>query len=170
MHSFFLRTKRIGFSLWEASDIQYAKKLWQNPSVCMYIGNHLFSDQEVKERLSLEISNYNNYKISYFPIFSLDDHQFIGCCGLRPLDDGYELGIHLLPNAWGKGFAYEACKAIIQYYQKDQKNFYAGHHPHNIASQKLLNKLGFTYFKDSYYEPTGLYHPSYKLNLDKKDE
>lgn len=40
---------------------------------------------------------------------------------------------------------------------------FAGHHPHNKASQKVLQKLGFTYLADEFYAPTGLYHPSYQL-------
>lgn len=41
---------------------------------------------------------------------------------------------------------------------------YAGHHPHNIGSRKLLVRLGFQYIGDNFYEPTGLYHPSYEMN------
>lgn len=40
---------------------------------------------------------------------------------------------------------------------------FAGHNPNNKASQKVLQKLGFVYIGDEFYEPTGLYHPSYEL-------
>ena len=30
-------------------------------------------------------------------------------------------------------------------------------------AQKILSKLGFHYIGDEFYEPTGLYHPSYEL-------
>ena len=35
-----------------------------------------------------------------------------------------------------------------------------GLRPHGI---KVLQKLGFVYVSDEFYEPTGLYHPSYEL-------
>src|SRR5277367_4804654 len=38
---------------------------------------------------------------------------------------------------------------------------YAGHHPHNRASEKILKKLGFEFIGNVFYEPTGLMHPSY---------
>ncbi len=40
---------------------------------------------------------------------------------------------------------------------------FAGHNPHNTESAKVLRKLGFHYIGDEFYEPTGLYHPSYEL-------
>ena len=43
------------------------------------------------------------------------------------------------------------------------EGLFAGHNPQNIASQKILSKLGFHYIDDEFYEPTGLYHPSYEL-------
>ena len=45
----------------------------------------------------------------------------------------------------------------------DTAKLFVGHHPHNAASQKVLLKLGFQYLSDRFYEPTGLYHPSYEM-------
>jgi short-subunit dehydrogenase involved in D-alanine esterification of teichoic acids len=38
---------------------------------------------------------------------------------------------------------------------------YAGHHPDNRASEKILKKLGFEFIENVFYKPTGLMHPSY---------
>lgn len=43
------------------------------------------------------------------------------------------------------------------------EKLFAGRNPQNTASKKKLNKLGFHYIGDEFYEPTGLYHPSYEL-------
>jgi hypothetical protein len=40
-------------------------------------------------------------------------------------------------------------------------NVYAGHHPDNRASEKILKKLGFEFIGNVFYQPTGLMHPSY---------
>lgn len=66
---------------------------------------------------------------------------------------------------WGRGYASEAAKTTIDYsfnYLKADK-LYAGHHPENEASKKLLTKLGFKFIGNNFYEPTGLFHPSYEL-------
>jgi RimJ/RimL family protein N-acetyltransferase len=40
---------------------------------------------------------------------------------------------------------------------------FAGHHPKNVASHRLIEQLGFQYTHHEYYPPTGLQHPSYIL-------
>ena len=42
-------------------------------------------------------------------------------------------------------------------------NIFVGHNPNNLGSKKVIEKLGFHYIKDIFYEPTGLYHPLYKF-------
>ena len=66
---------------------------------------------------------------------------------------------------WGKGYAYEACIAVIEYAFEMLKfdGIFAGHNPKNQTSASLLKKLGFTYIKDEFYTPTGLFHPSYLM-------
>jgi hypothetical protein len=41
---------------------------------------------------------------------------------------------------------------------------FAGHNPANQASRELLARLGFRYTHDELYPPTGLMHPSYRLD------
>lgn len=164
---FFLKTERIGFSKWESDDLELAKLLWSSPEVTRYIcASGSFSTHAILNRLNTEISNESLYHVQYWPIFELETTEFIGCCGLRPCQtDEYETGFHLRPEFWGKGYANEAANAVIGYAFTVLKanKLFAGHNPNNTASRKVLNKLGFTYVRDEFYEPTGLYHPSYEL-------
>lgn len=125
----------------------------------------IFTLEQVKERLRTEIMNQKQYGVQYWPIFDKSFH-FLGCCGLRPCNTKekiYELGFHLKSNCWGKGYGTEAAKAAIDFaYNKLHANgLFAGHNPRNIASAKVLGKLGFRYSHDEFYPPTGLNHPSY---------
>lgn len=143
-----------------------ATSLWGCENVARYIcANTMFSEQEVRERLHFEITSLAKYQVQYWPIFERNTNAFIGCCGLRPLLDSYELGCHLLKEHWHQGHATEACEQVISYAFSvmKQTQLYAGHHPDNIASKRLLKKLSFSYIGDNYYEPTGLLHPSYEL-------
>lgn len=164
---YFLTTARIGFSKWSKGDIQLAESLWGNPDVTRYIcASGRFTADEIIARLEKEIHNETTYGVQYWPIFSLSTNELIGCCGLRPYrKNEYEIGFHLRPQFWGKGYAMEAATAVIDYAFSDLKaeSLFAGHNPNNVASSKVLRKLGFQYIGDEFYEPTGLYHPSYEL-------
>ena len=169
MKEFFLKSKRLGFSIWNIEDLNKAIELWGNPEVTKFItANGKMSEIQIEERLKKEIDTYNKYKVQYFPVYLIQNSENIGCCGLRPYDiekNIYEIGIHLNSKYFGKGFGTEALSAIIDYaFNKLNVNkLFAGHNPYNKASENLLKKVGFNYMKDEFYKPTGLYHPSYIL-------
>lgn len=164
--SYFLTTSRIGFSKWTEGDLSLAQMLWGDPAVTKYIcASGVFSQDEIAARLAKEIENDANFGVQYWPIFELSTGKLIGCCGLRPYKESmYELGFHLRPEFWRKGFAVEAASAVILYAFRflGAKGLFAGHNPNNGASQKVLGKLKFQYIGDEFYPPTGLYHPSYQ--------
>ncbi len=166
-HRYFLKTARLGFRCWAANDLPLAVALWGDPGVTRLIGGP-FSPEEVKERLGQEIASMSAYNVQYWPLFLLGSHEHVGCGGLRlykPQDQVYEMGIHLRPAHWGRRLAEEAGRAIITFAFEtlDAKGLFAGHHPANAASRRLLEKLGFHFTHAELYPPTGAKHPSYLL-------
>lgn len=167
-----MKTKRIGFSKWNDCDLNLADQLWGDREVTRFIcATGIFTKQEILHRLETEIRNDQLFQVQYWPAFELSTGELIGCCGIRPFPSethSYEIGVHLRRRYWGMGYASEAAKAVIDYSFDTIKanKLYAGHHPQNEASRNLLIKLGFRYIGDRYYEPTGLYHPSYELIND----
>ena len=165
--AFFMETERTRFSKWGPKDLEPAVSLWGDPAVTRWIcASGVFTGEEIVARLEKEVSNGALYGIQYWPFFHRESGELIGCCGLRPRKPGeYEIGFHLRPSFWGRGYGFEAAQAVIGYAFRQLKAeaLFAGHNPNNKASRKLLSKLGFTYIGDEFYEPTGLYHPSYEL-------
>lgn len=149
-------------------DINLAISLWGNEEVVKYISRSgKFSDREIFDRLDYEIDTEKQFSVQYWPVFGRDTGGFIGCCGLHPYNIEkhiYEIGFHLKPEYWGKGFASEAAREVMQFAfsELNAAELFSGHNPHNHSSKKVLDKLGFKYTGNEYYEPTGLYHPSYK--------
>ncbi len=170
---YFLKTDRCGFSHWAKGDMPLAASLWGESEVTRYIcASGVFSAKEIENRLHTEIYNFEKFGVQYFPFYSLESGELIGCCGLRPYKDGkkvYELGFHLRKEHWHKGYATEAAAAIISYAfdTLGATELKAGHNPNNIASGRVLSKLGFRYECDEFYEPTGLNHPLYSLRPEK---
>jgi len=171
LRDFFIKTKRIGFSKWNEIDLNLAIQLWGDKEVTRFIcSTGIFTKEDIIHRLETEFQNEKLFQIQYWPIFELSTMELIGCCGIRPFDRcSYEIGSHLRKIYWGMGYASEAAKAVIDYSFDVLKadKLYAGHHPQNGASKKLLSKLGFQYIEEKFYEPTGLYHPSYELVNDR---
>ncbi|MDK2967973.1 GNAT family N-acetyltransferase [Lacrimispora sp.] len=169
MREYFIKTKRIGFSVWDAKDLDLATELWGHSEVTKYIcSSGKFSKQDIIDRLNTEVHNHVMYHIQYWPVFELSTGELIGCCGIRPYkteSHSFELGFHLREKYWGQGYASEAAKAAVDYSFRVLKaeKLYSGHHPQNKASEKLISKLGFQLTGTVFYEPTGLYHPFYEL-------
>lgn len=164
---FFLVTERLGFRPWRPDDLERAAALWGDPQVTRFIGGPLSPDAAAA-RLASEMATQATAGIQYWPIFQRADSSHVGCCGLRPYRPAerfHELGVHIRPAFWRRGFALEAARAVIAHAfgPLGARALFAGHNPDNHASRAMLEKLGFRYTHDELYPPTGLLHPSYVL-------
>jgi [ribosomal protein S5]-alanine N-acetyltransferase len=166
---YFLRTPRTGFRYWSADDLSLALELWGDAQVTRLIGGP-FSEAQIQERLAREIACMQMYNVQYWPLFSLANDNFVGCCGLRTYKAEqriYELGFHLRPVYWNTGLAAESARAVISFAFRslNAAALFAGHHPENLASRHVLEKLGFQYTHEELYAATGKMHHCYLLEL-----
>ena len=76
----------------------------------------------------------------------LQENAMIGYVCFHEENGNYDLGYCFHSDYHGKGYAYEACTAMMQYMarEKDVKAFTAGTALKNAPSCRLLEKLGFT--------------------------
>ena len=174
-------TKRLTFRAWVAeSDSELARALWGDSRVTELIGGP-FDEPAVAERLAAECQRFQDEGVQYWPVFLRDTESesgfgpHVGAVGLRRysgdapsrtgLSSVFEVGFHLRPEHWGKGLATEAAAAVLEcaFTEINVDAVFAGHHPHNKKSPRVLRKLGFTFTHEEYYPPTGLMHPSYIL-------
>ena len=171
MRDYFLRSQRLGFRCWRASDLPLATRLWGDPAVTRYISARGYSPAEIEHRLELEMAMERTHGIEYWPIFLLSTGEHVGCCGLRVREAAPqipELGVHIVSRHWRLGYAFEAASRVIDYAfaVRDAQAIFAGHNPQNAASRALLSRLGFVHTHDELYPPTGLQHPSYLLRRE----
>jgi ribosomal-protein-alanine N-acetyltransferase len=165
--AYWLTSARLGFSHWTADDLPLALALWGDAEVRRFLGGPL-SEAEVKARMEREIAWAATYNVQYWPIFLLADGAHVGCAGLRPYEPSeqvYELGYHLRPQFWRQGLAEEAGRAVVTHAFETlgSRALYAGHHPENAGSARVLEKLGFRHTHDQLYPETGKLHPAYLL-------
>jgi ribosomal-protein-alanine N-acetyltransferase len=157
-------TARLSFRTWRDDDLALALALFGDPRVTALVGGP-FDEAAVRGRLAAKIATQRDLGFQYWPIF-LHDGSFVGCCGLKPRGERvHELGFYVLPAHWGRGYATEAARGVIDFAfdELGVTSLFAGHHPDNAGSRATLEKLGFRYTHDELYPPTGLEHPGYEL-------
>lgn len=163
------RTERLVARSWQIEDLPLAVELWGDPFVTALIDSRgKLTEAQVRDKLHAEIEREKSVGVQYWALFDHRNADFIGCGGLRlwtntPSETNFEVGFHLVRRCWGKGFGTEAARGALEYAWKTLQlsKVYAGHHPDNRASEKILTKLGFELLESLFYEPTGLMHPSY---------
>ncbi|HEX7810026.1 MAG TPA: GNAT family N-acetyltransferase [Thermoanaerobaculia bacterium] len=163
-------TARIEFRRWSLSDAELGMRLWGNADVMRYIGGP-YSKEEVSARLEREVANDARYGVQYWPVFI--DGEFAGACGIKPSpedDTIFEMGFHFLPAFWGAGYASEASRAVMAFATDilGLDALYAGHHPENAVSRRLLTRLGFVEIGVHFFARTGLQHPWLRASLPVK--
>jgi RimJ/RimL family protein N-acetyltransferase len=173
---YFLTTERLGFRTWTRDDLELAVGLWGDHEVTrLFDASGPLSREEVRRRLRQEIASQEAHGFQYWPVFLLAGGEHVGCCGLRLYDPAkgiLETGFHLRSSHWGQGYAAEAAQAVLAraFGEHQARALFAGHHPENHGSERLLLKLGFRYTHDEFFEPTGREHRSYLLTAEEYEE
>lgn len=129
-------------------DLDNLYGIYSHPDITKYMEN-LYENRE-DEYKYLEDYISHQYRFFEYGIWALckkDDNTFIGRAGLslREGSDILELGFVIGKEYQKQGYAYEACKAIINYAydELEADKISALCRPENTDSVKLLQKLGF---------------------------
>lgn len=137
-----LETERLilrPFSLRDASDLIEIEKF-----------NKKFRGKDALQKAQTWIKKSVNKKGFYLAIVLKEENKVIGYTELCHLDwfpyhEAGEICYHLNKRYWGKGYATEGSKSLIDYCFGKLKfrKIYADTDPDNFASQNVLKKLGF---------------------------
>lgn len=155
-----LTTKRLNLSEVMKQDAPFIKELLNSPGWIKYIGQRDVKTIEAAENY-IENSFRKSYKkdgFGFYKITLIETGDAIGICGLVKRDflDEVDIGFALLPGFEGKGYAYEAAKATMEYATEELelKTITGVTSPDNIPSQKLLNKIGLKLVKSIKWQNT----------------
>ena len=158
-------TERLAFRSWRDDDLPLARALFGDARVTALVGGP-FDDDAVRARLESERAMEREHGVQYWPI-ALHDGTPVGCCGLKPRPQPrvLEIGFYVAHAHWGRGYAVEAARSVVRHAFNVLRveALFAGHHPENLGSRRVIAALGFAYTHDELYPPTGLQHPGYLL-------
>ncbi|MEN9570346.1 MAG: hypothetical protein RL172_1577, partial [Bacteroidota bacterium] len=144
-----LTTPRLYLRQFTTADAALVKRLNEAPGVLQYIPEPVpATEQKALEVLTNILLPQYQRNMGRWAVHEKHNHNFIGWCGLKWLaENEIDLGYRFLPSAWGKGYATEAAQATLQYGLEVLKlpRIIAHAHIDNIASQKVLLKIGMQY-------------------------
>ena len=146
-------TPRLFLRRFTEEDVPLVYKLNSDPEIIKYVHEPVLENEEqAKEILINNILPQYKLNVGRWAIHTKADYEFIGWCGLKYIEEPkmIDLGYRLLKTAWGKGYATEAAQYTLIYGLRDLKiDLITGTaHSENIASIKVLEKIGMKFSKD----------------------
>ena len=162
-------TERLLVRYLQKEDISGFYKLESNPEVLRYATGEVDSFENIKISLKELIKKYENPENDFW-IYAIErkrDKQFIGTIALIKDDENDdEVGIRFIQEYWGKGYGLEVGKGVITYCKEKQfSKLIAYVVDVNVASAKIITKLGFEPVKKLVSDDIGLPETKYELIL-----
>ena len=133
-------TERLILRRYKKEDLQDLFEYLSDKDVVEYEPYKTMTFDEAKENLEWRIGTEEMIAVEL-----KSSHKMIGNVYLGKRDfDSLEMGYVFNRNYWGKGYAAESCKALIQQaFSNGVHRIYAECDPRNKNSWKLLEALGF---------------------------
>ena len=138
------------------SDLNELWALYQDPEIIKYIPDAPRSREEAKEELEWHRNGHPKYpEFGLWATIYKQTGNFIGRCGLLPwLIDGQnevEVAYTIAQAYWGKGLATEAAQGILNYGfgKLNLSRLICLIDPENVASQKVAEKIGMKFERET---------------------
>lgn len=182
-----LHTERLLLTPFALTDLDLALEMWTDPEVAKYVGG-VMTEAEIRQQMSDVTKRGGNGGIGIWCIADRSTGEKLGDSFLLPLpideedtdfslvvmgqmpDAEIEIGFFFKPSAWGRGYATEVCRRLLQFAFQDVSlnEVVSSVDEDNVASKKVLEKCALLdrgrtrcYGKDS---------PIYRITRDEWNE
>ncbi|WP_427159349.1 GNAT family N-acetyltransferase [Aliinostoc sp. HNIBRCY26] len=148
-----IETARLKLRHFTLDDFGTLFRLYSDTEVMRYLS--LRTQEQTQESLIKHIQHWEKHNFGMWAVVHKDSCKMIGRCGLGFLEDTpeVELGYVLDKSYWNMGLGTEASQATLKYgfltVQLDQ--IVAIARPENIASRRVIEKLGMRYQKHTHH-------------------
>ena len=140
-----LKTPRLRIVMWDEGDAALVQQLHSTMATTRYFpGSAPWSPEKAAERLRGWFEEQARDGTTKYKIVA-EDGCFVGRAGISRFgSEQFELGYSLIEEVWGQGLATEAASALADWFFERglASGFIAFTHPENIASQRVLRKIG----------------------------
>jgi ribosomal-protein-alanine N-acetyltransferase len=142
-----IETGRLLLRMYKPEELEIVYQMLADKDVTrFYPEGFSITREEVLSSMPRRLEKWRTQGFGQFGVFENANENLIGYCGLQPFDNLPEIEIYygFFKGFWGRGIATEAAKAVLRFGFEESKleKIAAGTHPDNIASQKVLLKIG----------------------------
>ncbi|WP_438962444.1 GNAT family N-acetyltransferase [Nonlabens sp.] len=143
-------TERLLLRPFQEDDAPFLFELNSDEEVMRYTGDVPFKSIEEARKFAIDYihkpdSQFIKYQMGRLAVIRKEDHAFIGWSGLKyhPEENFVDTGYRLMKKYWGKGYATESTKRVLQHgFEDHELDAVVAHvHEHNIGSQRVALKL-----------------------------
>lgn len=181
MHAF-LETERLLLRRFTEDDVDLLVELDNDAEVMRFVtgGVPTPREQMIGDVLPAMLGYYKRYDgYGYFAVIEKATGEFVGWFQFRPPDesapDVVELGYRLKKSSWGKGYATEGSRALIDkgFAELGMRRVLANAMTINTASRRVMEKAGLryvrTFFEEWPYRIEGDEHGDVEYALDRDE-
>jgi RimJ/RimL family protein N-acetyltransferase len=151
-------TERLLFRCLREDDVENVFQVLGNPEAMRFSLSGAIAKSEIPKWLSRRLQRYAEDRPSQYAVLDRKTGEFFGFCGFLPFNDPdkeaeYEIGYRFRPSCWNRGIGTEAVRSTLAY------GFTRFRLPvavavverENMASVRILEKVGMEYVKDMLY-------------------
>jgi RimJ/RimL family protein N-acetyltransferase len=151
-----IETLRLQLRHLTLDDVDALYRIYSHSELFKYMSNEkALLWEETRAIINSITENWQQYHFGVWAVVYKKNKQLIGTCGFKVLENTREIqiGYLLLKSYWGHGLATEAAAAALKYgFEVAQlERIVAIAKPENIASWRVMEKVGMKYEKNAYF-------------------
>lgn len=166
-----VETKRLLLRLWRVDDLEPLAEIFAKEPVWRYPFKRGWTLQETQDFLNRKINEWQDRGFSQWAVEVKGGPQLIGFLGLAPPEflpevmPTVEVGWRLDPAWWGRGFATEGGRAALDFAfdTLGLDEVVSIYEPENVASGRVMERLGMRPFVDTTHPSLGVPLRVYKV-------
>jgi ribosomal-protein-alanine N-acetyltransferase len=147
---FSIETERLRLRLFQPEDAPiYFATMHNDADVMQYITGTPLPIERTRQAIERYRAHHEQHDFSVWAVTDKENGTFLGHGGLITLPTGKDVEIDygFGRSYWGKGYATEVARAVFRYGLEDMGlgSIYALAFPANVASQRVMQKMGMRY-------------------------
>ena len=166
-----IETERLLLRRWRSDDLDQLAEIFSKESVWWYPFKRGWSREETSNFLDRKIDEWQGRGYSQWAVEVKAERELIGFLGLAPPEflpevmPTVEVGWRLDPGWWGRGLATEGGRAALEYGFRalGLDEVVSIYEPDNVASGRVMEKLGMRRFLDTTHPSLGVALRVYKI-------